>query len=147
MPCPSLPDYESCTHWLRSVLPIVQARRFVLLVDELFEHSTQLHCLTHACAHPRDVFAEFLLDPPQEHSPSEAGSVAGAAVDLPATVRPVDESQLSLAVATTGLVHLQLASRRAVSRLVQVCLNPILRVCTSAEVLTAVLYGRCRLFV
>ncbi len=95
-----------------------QTKRFILLVDELYERGIELHCSS-VVATPDDLFAAFLTDPDESIDSCSSASMA-APSDAP-TVRPVDESQLGLSVIDTGIINLRIASARAASRLVEVC--------------------------
>jgi predicted ATPase len=92
----------------------MQTKRFILLVDELYERDTSLHCLA-AASTPDQLFAAF-LDPVA----ALPDSVPSAPQDAP-QVRAVDESQLAMSVVDAGIINLRVACARAASRLVEVC--------------------------
>lgn len=99
------------------ILP--QTKRFILLVDELYERGIELHCSS-AAATPDALFTAFMTDPDESIGDCSSASM-GAPVDAP-TVRPVDESQLGLSIIDTSIINLRIASARAASRLVEVCI-------------------------
>lgn len=96
-----------------------QARRFVLLIDELYERGVELHCLCDNATGPKELFLFDDLLPDCEVS---APAVVSTALN-PAKLRSSDDAQLSVRVLDVGLQALALASRRAVSRLIQVPLH------------------------
>lgn len=86
-----------------------EARRFVTLVDELYEHGTRLHMA--AAADPFRLFAPLMVDPSQQEDHAFGGALWYS----------IDTSLLSGKVEDLALRELQFASRRAVSRLVEMC--------------------------
>lgn len=107
----------------------LQAKRLVVLVDELYEKGVSL--FVHSAAEtPSDIF-QGVFDV-EEADTANAQDVVGEMPDVhpdqveAATfLRRVDESQLSLSVVDAALESLRIACARAVSRMTQVCTRHI----------------------
>lgn len=85
-----------------------EVRRFVTLVDELYEHGTELHM--QAAGPPRQLFSGIMHDIADD----DGASVA-------ALRHSVDASYLSSTAESSALRDLRFASARAVSRLTEIC--------------------------
>ena len=100
------------------VAAVPQVRRFVTLVDELYEHGTSLSILCDC--HPGELF-DAVLPPAERESLNDPHfDLAALDADLPSELRSTDSSVLSTAVEDVAITMLRFAVRRARSRLVQV---------------------------
>jgi predicted ATPase len=121
--------HRSSTHvWFSSGFPrhaccLTQARRFVLLIDELYERGVHLSCLSSNASSPHDLFRfrDLLPEIEEDSTPIPESEAYGKG-----KLRRSDDVQLSLRVLDAGLQALALASVRAVSRLIQVALRDFL---------------------
>ncbi len=102
--------------WLRCC----QARRLVVLVDELYEHGVDLHIL--AAVPLPALFAPFLAAAAQAGSAQQPVALTAAAAPLALSVQStVDSSALSDTATAFGMEVLAVSCRRAVSRLTHMC--------------------------
>ena len=108
-----------------------EARRFVTLMDQLYECGVTLHCSV--AAPLSQLFGDLddgssAVAPRPSHTASrglEDAAAAAVAVPVPAGVQlaTVDSTALSEKATTVGLDYLGVACRRARSRLVEVCID------------------------
>lgn len=102
--------------YIRIIRCWCQAKRLVLFIDEAYEQRIELEVWSDGCTHPSQLFQAFSTTTPATDGQLDQGPGVHEH-----GVRPVDESQLSMAVVDTGIANLGIACARASSRLVELC--------------------------